>query len=290
MIIKFITRLSRPLSISLITLLTFSLGDLISSNKANATNWTKYNQVNERCYQNRLKGNYEKAIDFCSQAIKIYPRSTDAFFNRGFANEELDNANEAISDYERSIELDTGKGNQWAYNNLSLLYAYEENYEKAIKFINLAIKMNPKDGQFINNRGWIYLESENFKQAEKDYQNAEILYLKNKRTRTYADCPKNKNLVHCMLDSNFYNDLGWAQENLSDYTGAIKNYSKAISINFPKEDDHYIYFSNRANAKLELGDKEGSCSDYKTSASMGNQEISKWLKSWDGRWCRKMKT
>ena len=32
--------------------------------------------------------------------------------------------------------------------------------------------MNPKDGQFLNNRGWIYLQSGNFKQAEKDYKNA----------------------------------------------------------------------------------------------------------------------
>ena len=73
MIIKFLTRLPRPLSFSLITLIIFSFGDLISSKKANATNWAKFNDVNERCYQNRLKGNYEKAIDFCSQAIKIYP-------------------------------------------------------------------------------------------------------------------------------------------------------------------------------------------------------------------------
>ena len=115
------------------------------------------------------------------------------------------------------MELDSKKVSQWTYNNLSLLYAEQEKHEKAIEYINVAIKLNPKDGQFLNNRGWIYLQSENFKQAEKDYQNAEILYLKNKRTRTYADCPKTKKLVHCRLNSQFYNDLGWAQENLRDY-------------------------------------------------------------------------
>ncbi len=280
----------RPLSISLLTLISFSFGHSISSNKAHATNWARYNTVIERCYKNRLNDNFDKAIDFCSKAIKIYPRSGDGFFNRGFAHDALGNTNEAISDYERSLELDTKKASQWTYNNLSLLYAEQEKYEKAIEYINVAIKLNSKDGQFLNNRGWIYLQSENFKQAEKDYQNAEILYLKNKRTRTYADCPKTKKLVHCMLDSQFYNDLGWAQENLSDYRAALKNYDKAISINFPEVEDDYVYYSNRANVKLELDDKEGACRDYKTSALMGNQDTYDWLNSWNGRWCRKMKT
>ena len=278
-----------PFSFSLITLLIFSLGNLLISDNAQATNWSKYNQVINRCNQNRLKGNYEKAIEFCSQAIKIYSRSGDGYFNRGFSHAALGNTTQAIDDYETSLEFDTKKRNQWTHNNLSLLYAYEEKYEKAIKYINAAIKLNPKDGQFINNRGWINIQAENFAEAEKDYQNAETLYLKYKRTRTYADCPQNKNLLHCRLDSNFYNDLGWAQENLGDYREALKNYNKAIKVNFPKEDDDYVYYSNRANVKYELGDKEGSCNDYKVSSSMGNKEITKWLKTWDGRWCRKMK-
>ena len=61
-------------------------------------------------------------------------------------------------------------------------------------------------------------------------------------------------------------------------------------INFPDLENDYVYYSNRANVKLKLDDKEGACRDYKTSALMGNQDTYDWLNSWNGRWCRKMKT
>ena len=277
--------------IFLLSLFSFLNGVIFQHKKAYATNWNKLKIVNQRCFQNRVDGNYEKAIDYCTQAIEIYSQNSGAYFNRGFANEGLENYDAAIDDYLRSIELDTKISNQFAYNNLALVYAYQENYKEALKNIEIAIRIKPKDGLYIENRGWINMEAGNYKQAEKDYLNAKQLYLKYKKTRTYADCfrkGKNPNLEHCMLNTGFYNNLGWIQKNLKKYDLALDNYNKSIKINSPEEDLGYWIYSNRADVKYELGDKAGSCRDYKTASSMGDYDIQKWLGSWDGRWCRKM--
>ena len=152
--------------IFLLSLFSFLNGVIFQHKKAYATNWNKLKIVNERCFQNRVDGNYEKAVDYCTQAIKIYSQNSGAYFNRGFANEGLENYDAAIDDYLRSIELDTKISNQFAYNNLALLYAYQENYKEALKNIEIAIKIKPKDGLYVANRGWINMVAGHYKQAE----------------------------------------------------------------------------------------------------------------------------
>ena len=268
----------------------FSLSSDVAllTKEAKATNWNAYKLNFENGYRMLNKGEYEKAIEYFNKAIKQYSREGAAYYNRGNAYSELGKSEEAIKDYLKSIELDSEKGNQYAYNNISIEYDALGDYKNAIKYINLAIKAYPKDGLYFMNRGSYNLELENFDQAVKDYEKAGELYLKYKnRTSGYAECPKNKNLVHCQMDSWYYYDLGWAKENLDDLKGALDNYNKAIKINFPTE-EKYFWFSSRGDIKYEIGDEEGACKDYKLAASLGDEEKSEWLNSRDGKWCKKM--
>ena len=236
-----------------------------------------------------LKEKYEKALEYFNKAIKNYSLDGAAYYNRGNAYSGLGKSEKAIKDYLKSIELDSETRNQNAYNNIAVEYAVLEDYKNAIKYINLAIKAYPKDGLYFENRGLYNLNLENFKQAEKDYKKAGEVYLKYKNnTRMYVDCPKIKTLVHCQMDSWYYNDLGWAKENLGNLKGALENYNKAIEINYPNE-EKYIWFNNRGNIKYELGDQKRACKDYKFAASIGEEEGIEWLNSRDGKWCKKMK-
>ena len=70
-----------------------------------------------------------------------------------------------------------------------------------------------------------------------------------------------------------------------DYQGAIADYDKAIDVN-PKYSRSY---NNRGNAKYDLNNKRGACSDYKKAVSLGNQGTTQWLRSEGGAWCRNMK-
>ncbi|WP_269617306.1 tetratricopeptide repeat protein [Prochlorococcus marinus] len=271
-----------------ITFFSLSSDIALLTKEVKATNWNTYKLNFENGYRMLNKGEYEKAIEYFNKAIKQYSREGAAYYNRGNAYSELGKSEEAIKDYLKSIELDSETGNQYAYNNISIEYDALGDYKNAIKYINLAIKAYPKDGLYFMNRGSYNLELENFDQAVKDYEKAGELYLKYKnRTSGYAECPKNKNLVHCQMDSWYYYDLGWAKENLDDLKGALDNYNKAIKINFPTE-EKYFWFSSRGDIKYEIGDEEGACKDYKLAASLGDEEKSEWLNSRDGKWCKKM--
>ena len=59
--------------IFLLSLFSFLNGVIFQHKKAYATNWNKLKIVNERCFQNRVDGNYEKAIDSYIEAHKVYP-------------------------------------------------------------------------------------------------------------------------------------------------------------------------------------------------------------------------
>ena len=256
--------------------------------EAKATNWNTYKLNFDNGYRMLNKGEYEKAIEYFNKAIKQYSREGSTYYNRCNAFSALGKSEEAIKDYLKSIELDSERGNQFAYNNISIEYEELGDYKNAIKYIDLAIKAYPKEGLYFQNRGSYNLELENFNKAIKDYEKAGELYLKYKNTRMYEDCPKNKNLIHCQMDSWYYYDLGWAKENLDDLKGALDNYNKAIKIDYPIE-EKYFWYSRRGDIKYELGDEKGACKDYKLAVSLGDEETSEWLNSKDGKWCKRMK-
>ncbi|MBM2833395.1 MAG: Tetratricopeptide 2 repeat protein [Candidatus Brocadiaceae bacterium] len=62
-----------------------------------------------------------------------------------------------------------------------------------------------------------------------------------------------------------YNNRGSAKAKLQDYTGAIQDYSKAIELN-PKYASAY---NNRGNAKESLKDKQGALADYSKAGELG---------------------
>ena len=257
--------------------------------EAKATNWNAFNLNFKKGKRYLDNGEYQKAVDAYNKVIKIYALDGPSFYNRGTAYLGLEKYDEAIKDFLKSIKYDNEKGNQFAFNNIAVAYDNLGDYKNALKYINLAIDAYPKSGLYFQNRGYYYLELENYKEAEKDYKKAKELYLKYKSTRMFADCPKVKNLEHCKLDSWFYNDLGLAKENLGNFRGALENYDKAIEINYPNpNEEKYILFNNRGNVKYELGDEKGACKDYKFAASIGDEEGVEWLKSKDGKWCGKM--
>ena len=262
---------------------------LLFTEEAKATNWRafKLNFDKGRRYIN--KGEYQKGVDAYNKVIKIYALDGPSYYNRGTAYLGLEKYNEAIQDFLNSIKYDNEKGNQYAYNNISIAYDNIGDYKNALKYINLAIDAYPKNGLYFQNRGAYNIKLENFKEAEKDYKKAKEVYLKYKSTRMISDCPKVKNLEHCQLDSWFYYDLGYVKERLGDFRGALVNYDKAIEVNYPNpNEEKYIIFNNRGNTRFELGDEKGACEDYKFAASIGDEEGVEWLKSSDGEWCGEM--
>lgn len=85
--------------------------------------------------------NYEKSIEYFTQAIKGNPSATDAHFLRAYAYEEIKQYRNAIRDYE--IEINKNPKEYAALNNLAAIYATADNpnivdAKKAIALITRA--------------------------------------------------------------------------------------------------------------------------------------------------------
>ena len=91
--------------------------------------------------------------------------------------------------------------------------------------------------------------------------------------------------INAQYDDAYYN-RGRAKYKLKDYLGAVADYDKAIIIN----SEFALAYNNRGVVRyLKIGDDESACTDFKKSASLGNEFRVNWLNSEEGKWCRNMR-
>ncbi|MFT6969719.1 MAG: tetratricopeptide (TPR) repeat protein [Roseivirga sp.] len=156
-------------------------------------------------YKNRFEaslasGNYRRALDDAVFLRKNYPDSAYTYFYEGLALTELKRFDEAISQFQKSYELDTdnveavvNQANAYymsdrypqakellqiaigmdalepnIYNTLSLIATQERDFEKALQFANEAVSLDRLNAYFNNNRGFIHLNLGNLEKAEAD--------------------------------------------------------------------------------------------------------------------------
>ena len=150
--------------------------------------------------------------------------------------------------------------------NRSLLFRstyYEADYPTFRAFIrydevnpNLSIK--PKTPEDYFKRGVFHYKAGNFAQAIADL------------TEAAKDCPFDQFFMTYAYRAN-------AREQMGDFSGAMQDYDKAISLK-PEEAEYYsawlttIY--NRGVAKYNTNDVLGACQDWYTAAEMGLEDAS----------------
>jgi serine/threonine-protein kinase len=76
------------------------------------------------------------------------------FYNdRGIAHGEKGKYDQAISDFNKAIEINPRYGK--AYNNRGIVYRLKGRYDQAIADFNKAMQINPMDAQAYNNLAWL---------------------------------------------------------------------------------------------------------------------------------------
>ncbi|MBC8484944.1 MAG: tetratricopeptide repeat protein, partial [Bacteroidetes bacterium] len=76
-----------------------------------------------------LNGDYENALHYYSEYIKIVDNNPKAYLNRGVVNVSLKNYRDALDDYSIAIELDSD--NSGAYASRGSLFIILEDYTNA---------------------------------------------------------------------------------------------------------------------------------------------------------------
>jgi tetratricopeptide (TPR) repeat protein len=125
----------------------------------------------------------------CASTQKRQDESRDAKFynNRGIAFAEKGQYDQAISDFNRAIEINPRYNK--AYNNRGIVYRLRGQYNQAISDFNKAIATNPLDAEAYNNLAWLLAtaKAQGFRNGKKavelalnacglsDWKNAEYL-------------------------------------------------------------------------------------------------------------------
>ena len=154
-----------------------------------------------------FKDDYEAAIKDYDEAIKLDPRASRAFTNRGAAYKKLGRNEQALADESEAIKLDPLVPEY--FDNRGLSYADNGDYDRAIADYNEAIRLAPQ-ANFLTNRGDSYQFKGELDRAIADYDRA------------------------LKLNPGFYkayNNRGAAFRRKGDLERAIADYEQALRVN-----------------------------------------------------------
>jgi len=151
------------------------------------------------------QGNFDAAIAFDTEVIRLNPKNANAYDNRGLAYFAQLNDDQAIADYNQAIRLDPN--NAQPYYDRGNAYGHKGNFGRAIEDFNQAIRLNPKDARAYNNRGHAYASRGDHAKAVADYD--EAILLDPQHTKSY------------------YN-RGDAYAHLGEYGKALTDFDQAI--------------------------------------------------------------
>ena len=112
--------------------------------------------------------NYNKAIDYYTQAIKMNAIDHESYNNRANIYMDLNKFDNALPDYKQALVV---KPNYHvALDNLGGLYARRNRYDSALYYFNLALKENPEYKVTYSNRGLSYMSLKQYELAINDWK------------------------------------------------------------------------------------------------------------------------
>jgi tetratricopeptide (TPR) repeat protein len=127
-------------------------------------------EIYENMGEEEEDSNYiEKALGHRNKQIEVNPNDY-YYIERGLTLAELERFYDAIEDYKRAIEINTDS--PYPYNNIGILYKYQEQYEEAITYYKEAIKHmnNEKTSLPYNNMASCYIVLGQYELAEECYK------------------------------------------------------------------------------------------------------------------------
>ncbi len=139
--------------------------DLSSSQQINQGEKTA-----KKAFKAAKQGNFAKAEDYWTELVRQFPDNPAVWSNRGNVRVGQYKLTEAISDFDRSIEIAPEYPD--AYLNRGIAYEGKRLWDKAIADYNHVLAITPQDPVALNNRGNAKAGQENWHNALEDYQKA----------------------------------------------------------------------------------------------------------------------
>jgi tetratricopeptide (TPR) repeat protein len=132
-------------------------------------------------------GHYPEAISYFDRALRIWPDSWRAFYQRGVANNQLGNTQAAVSDFESALKLHSDLPE--AMSALATIYRSRGEHARAIQELDKAIQLRPTTDAYFQ-RGSTYADLGQHESAIRDFtwviqhlQEAPWVYLARARSK-----------------------------------------------------------------------------------------------------------
>ncbi len=212
------------------------------------------------------KGEYEKAIQYYLKALstieknygKNHFRSRAAYNNLGVVYKYKKIPEQALLFYEKAFLVNNNNidGELLYYNNSAYIFILQQNYEKALDYINrslqIQLKLSNKRQSDIADcysyRGLVYKSKKAYPQALLNYNKARGIL-----TQIFGE--------HHPLVANVYNNIAMVYAAQKEWSGALQYYNKAIRANTTKSQDTGTATSY-ADANYLLASLQGKASAY----------------------------
>ena len=185
-----------------------------------------------RPYNNRAsayiqQNNLIQALSDYNKAIEINPGYPEAYDGRGNVYRQQGDFTKALPEYNKAIAINPNYSK--AYFNRGFLFYNQDNLIQALSDYNKAIAINPENAEALNNRGIVYYNQGDLTKAISDY-NKSI-----EKAPYYVEAYYNRGIV--------YDQEGF-------FTQALSDYNKTIEINPNVEGAYYnrgLLFAKQGN-------------------------------------------
>jgi tetratricopeptide (TPR) repeat protein len=198
---------------------------------------------------------YEEAIALLSKVIKNYPDNYQAYLLRSQAKyalkDYLGSMNDAQDVLAESFKADSNSIFT-AYWNIGSCYNSMGLYEKAIESLKRAELLSTCDVELHFSLAYSYVQLQHLDSAEIELDAL---------------------LTLAPLDQRGYYGKGRVNLLREKYREAIIEFDKAININ----SNYLMAYQNRGEAKRQLGDNVGSCSDWRKCIELGMESMKPYL-------------
>ncbi len=215
-----------------------------------------------------------KGIEEIDKAISINPSFAEAFYLRGQVDRMAGRYEEAMSDFNRAIEL--SKYNAKYYNARGMIYFRQQDGDAAVKDFTKAIAEQPDFGTAYFNRAFCYKKFPYSVSTDPNHNAVDKIRLqRQKMLEDFSSAIKYKpNFDDAYVERGLINSTDMRNKSTPDAETinrlnlALADFEQAIKIN-PKNADAY---NGRASCNDDLGKKDLALADY-TKAIELNPEL-----------------
>jgi tetratricopeptide (TPR) repeat protein len=230
-----------------------------SVNRDPTINWVYADLGENLCQLER----YQEALDVLDKALELDTGNETIMENRAIALVELDRYPEALQELDKALKL-ANPNYTFTLGLQAEILAYIAEYEKSVKVLDKAIKVDSKSEQLFYLKGWVLSKLGKIQEAQEAYQFAlnlnrrnlwvhkgiaETYYLLNGLKSSEDEYKKIIEEAEKRTDEFYFDLVGWCYYRLGQYSTAAKFFVQVLSL---LEAEDTIVLSTQFDLSLSL--------------------------------------